>query len=432
MLDLLYIIEIVLFFLICITYLSYCFAVYKLEARNKRCIFYILVILMAVGVIVSFLDETHKYELELIVFIIMPFIVYSNYKISLLNSLKLTLAAIVKISLFTCVTEHILSILLRDIISHEKNLLLITYFILFSMIWVLYGFGLKRLPQNAFIPTGGVWIVTFVFFTIITIMISNHQYLTGMYYDENRVAFAGAVVVGIGGIIVFFIYHILLYYINSSREYRTNLFFSKKFNEQQNAYFKELLKKENETRRFRHDYRSQLMVIHSLIEKDEIESLKKYCQQLCENKVVIEQIYSVRNEIADIILNYYLKSIQENASIVVLGSMPAEILSETETTIIISNLIRNSVEELNNVVGEKFLLFESRYEGGELMIRTRNTVSENTLLELNKRGLKGSSKGEEHFGIGIKNIKDIVKKYDGNFEWRVKGNFLWIEIRIFR
>lgn len=431
MTDYLYIIEPLLFVSIVAVYVSYFYAVYKFKTRSRKSVLISFAVSLALGIVISFLDKKHIFELEIPAAIIMPVIIFMIFDISFLESLKLFWFSFFGISLLTSAMENFcLTVVDREIIQ-EKSMLLIVYISVIILIWLLYGISMRGIGKNVFKPYGKIWIPLLLLSAFTVFMISNYQYLLKYLVEINRVAKIGSVLAGIGGVSFTFIFHILLYYINSSRDYCANLELSRSFNEQQKSYFTELLKREEETRRFRHDYYAEQMIIRSYTEKGEYEKLKAYLSQVEDRLTLTKKVYSVGNEIIDVILKYYLPDLSDKTVITVMGTVNETNLSEADLTVIVSNLLRNAVEELKTMETDTFFLFECRQIEGELIIRTKNSVSEETYFNLKKKGLKGSNKGKGHFGFGIANIIDIIELYGGSFDWNVSREAFAIEIRFF-
>lgn len=431
MTDYLYIIEPLLFVSIVAVYVSYFYAVYKFKTRSRKNVLISFAVSLALGIVISFLDKKHIFELEIPAAIIMPVIIFMIFDISFLESMKLFWFSFFGIALLTSAMENFcLTVVDRGVIK-EKLMLSIVYIAVIILIWLLYGIAIRRTDKNAFKPYGKTWIPLLILSAFTVFMITNYQYLLKYLVEINRVARIGSVLAGIGGVSFTFIFHLLLYNINSSRDYRANLELYRSFNEQQKSYFTELLKREEETRKFRHDYQAEQMIIRSYTEKGEYEKLKVYLLQVEKKLTSTKHVYSVGNEIIDVILNYYLSDISNKTSITVIGTVNETKLSEADLTVIASNLLRNAVEELKVMETDTFFFFECRQVEGELLIRTKNSVTEDTFSNLKKKGLKGSNKGKGHFGFGIANIIDIIELYGGSFDWNVSREAFAIEIRFF-
>ncbi len=429
--DYLFVLEPLLFLEIIATCFSYFYVVYKFEIRSIKNVCIVLAAALIVGTVISLFDREHILELEFPALIILPILVFVAYKISFLNSIKLFWLYFIEISLFTSTLEHYLFLVLKVGKEHEKLLLFLAYLLSMLLLWILHFAWLRKTNKELFIPMGKTWIPLLIISVMMVLMISNYQYILRNTSEINRVTRVGTILAGVGGIAFTFLYHVLLYYINTSRDYRANLEISRSYNEQNKEYFTELLKRDEETRKFRHDYKSELMILRSYIDREEYEKLKEYLLKMETGMNAHRSVYYVGDEIADTILNFYLAELPDHTNITVVGNMSNSGISEMDMTIIVSNLLRNAVEELKNVGEGGSFLFECRHSDGELVIRSNNSVTEDSYLRLMKKGVNGTSKGEGHFGLGVSIIKDAVKRYDGSFYWKAENKTFEAVIRLF-
>ena len=117
----------------------------------------------------------------------------------------------------------------------------------------------------------------------------------------------------------------------------------------QKNYYEEMLKKEEGTRRFRHDFINYLICLKGMAEKEEKQMMMEYIEQL-EHRVqdLKPTYYTVGNDVIDILLNGLIPQIKD-AQIVVKGTCKENIeMDYVELCTIVSNLIQNAVEELNS------------------------------------------------------------------------------------
>lgn len=112
----------------------------------------------------------------------------------------------------------------------------------------------------------------------------------------------------------------LIYYFNGTQNYSMQVQILEKQNEQQREYFEQLLKKEQDTRQFRHDLISELLELKSYSERGEYAKLDDYlAEMLGEISGISERQYDVGNDIVNTIVNYYLLPIRNSCNIKVRG-----------------------------------------------------------------------------------------------------------------
>ena len=98
-----------------------------------------------------------------------------------------------------------------------------------------------------------------------------------------------------------------------------------KQNEQQREYFAQLLKKEQDTRQFRHDLIAELLELKNYCEKEEYDRLDAYLAEMLGSiSEISKRQYDVGNDIVNTIINYYFLPIQESCHVSVKGYMGEE------------------------------------------------------------------------------------------------------------
>jgi len=191
----------------------------------------------------------------------------------------------------------------------------------------------------------------------------------------------------------------------------------------QSAYYQSLLDKEEETRRYRHDMHNHLLYIQESAKAEEAERTAEYVESLEKGWSKMRgRHYETGNMTLNILLNHYLADL-EGVKISVTGMCGREMkIEETDLCTILSNLIQNAVEELKRQEEEeteRFFAMEIR-QGKE---NTRWIIRNSTRLKLsqNNQKLRSSKKDKKNHGIGLKNVRDTVEKYGGEFSLSADG-----------
>lgn len=187
----------------------------------------------------------------------------------------------------------------------------------------------------------------------------------------------------------------------------------------QTAYYQSLLKKEEETRRYRHDMHNHLLYIKEMANSEGANKTKQYVDRLEENwGNISSNQYETGNMVLNILLHYYLTNL-EGIKISVRGVCKRELrIDEVDLCTIFSNLIQNAAEELK---GRKEGYFVLEIEQGQenTRITVRNTTD--LLLAKDNQELTSSKQDKKNHGIGLKNVKQMVEKYNGDISWSADG-----------
>lgn len=179
------------------------------------------------------------------------------------------------------------------------------------------------------------------------------------------------------------------------------------------AYYSILDEQNEQLKTVLHDEKNHLATIKSLANNDEV---SEYIDSIYGQIEVTSLFGNTNNKILDIIINKY-KYICSQLGIEFYVSIKSSNLSEvenTDLTTLLGNIFDNAIEAAKNSQRKKIDFSINKVNGMEVLT-CKNTSDLKPRLVGND--LKSSKKSPGFHGLGIKSIKRIVKKYDGNFEW---------------
>lgn len=241
-------------------------------------------------------------------------------------------------------------------------------------------------------------------------MFSYFNYISIKLRDviSEEIIFIALILLGIGSFVLFFSIYIFIYMMNREEEFRLKYRLSEAFSEQQKEYFEELTKKELCNRKLIHDWKSELIVLNAYVRNKRYFDAEEYLLQMGKSIESIENSdYHVGNDIIDVILNYYLKQLDKNISISVRGMVASNInIGKLDLCIIISNIVKNAVEELAMIDSAGFFEFEI-WQNEDLLIKEKNSCRMDNGDARKKQG--------RHYGLGMTNVSEALSKYDGTF-----------------
>lgn len=251
--------------------------------------------------------------------------------------------------------------------------------------------------------------------------------VVGWYFIESsfaygaRMKYLGLFVV-LGSIASCILLFALIYYFNGTKSYARQAEILERQNEQQREYFEQLLKKEQDTRQFRHDLVAELLELKNYSENGEFEKLDQYlAEMLGEISGISERQYDVGNDIVNTIINYYFLPIRETCKVKVKGYMYEEQkISQRDLCIVVSNLVKNAVEAVEKVLDEqREIVFEVQQGKKALNIHVENTVKGEVAF---RNGFPVTTKTDKrNHGIGLWNVKTVVEKYMGCYNCKVEN-----------
>lgn len=178
-----------------------------------------------------------------------------------------------------------------------------------------------------------------------------------------------------------------------------------------------------ETRRLKHDMRNHLLVIGAYLNEEKWEEAKAYTSEIID-KMELEYSYiSSGNALMNYILNeklskaklqgVYIKADVENLGFSQIAGI--------DFSAILGNLLDNALEAASSSK-EKQLWVHIKRKRGYDTIKISNSIDE-SVLQTNPL-LKTSKTDAEAHGLGSKQIKSLVEKYDGILDiWEENGMF---------
>lgn len=211
----------------------------------------------------------------------------------------------------------------------------------------------------------------------------------------------------------------VIYINDTNKKIKQYLEIERALKETQKNYYEAMIQKEEDTKRFRHDVSNHIMCLRELAEREELGGIKQYIDEMQgEIGKIQKRCYSIGNAVMDAVLNYYLQMLPEGVSVTVKGYIEGNLLiSDTELCTIFSNIMRNSLEELEKPLNtNKYLKIKAHTGREDFIIEVCNSAQEKK--EEGKGGLPETTKEDKrNHGIGLMNIKETVEKNKGMFRW---------------
>lgn len=187
----------------------------------------------------------------------------------------------------------------------------------------------------------------------------------------------------------------------------------------QEKNYSEINRKNNDLRKFRHDYQEHIYVMQKLVKENHIEELKEYIESLGQKQESVSYIRT-GNAIADAVVNQmYEMAAEKNISFEYNGKF-SQTVNQTNKMILCSvlyNALKNAVEnaEKSNIPERNiYMNVEADFENGWNIIEIINTANEPVVKD--GKLLSGKNDVLNH-GIGIDNIRLAMDECEGKMEW---------------
>lgn len=165
-----------------------------------------------------------------------------------------------------------------------------------------------------------------------------------------------------------------------------------------------------------HEYKNQIMCISALIKKKNYQELEKYVNEISGRLDKELDFICTNNVIVDAILNSKYQEIRGKKIVFVLkiNDLANLFIRDEDIVIILANLLNNAIEACEKCKNKKIIKLKFIHEDNSVVISVKNT--HRNVINYVDNEIQTSKKEEtgEH-GVGIKNIIEIIEKYEGSY-----------------
>lgn len=194
-----------------------------------------------------------------------------------------------------------------------------------------------------------------------------------------------------------------------------------------NVYYENIDEKYINAQRIMHDIKRHIDMVRNYFADGDSKNANKYLDTIDENIRSIGRAFRFRNRILNLIINekYITCKSKEIEFDVKVQDIEKLTISDYDMTTILSNLLDNAIEACEEIdVQENRKIELHIHEYNEfLIISVKNPVG-----SFNNKMDKFITTKKGHLGIGLVNVEDTVKKYDGNFKIEHNNKIFWVKI----
>lgn len=185
-----------------------------------------------------------------------------------------------------------------------------------------------------------------------------------------------------------------------------------------NEHIKEKEHSMQEFRKVKHDFKHQLTYLYNMILNQNIEEAKKYMEDILEMEPLEEVAVAYSdNDVIDALVNYKVATAKQYGIDCRINiSIPRELpFANADLCILLGNTLDNAIEA-NRVepTENKYIDLKMKYDIHNLVIVIANSYVEDTLKKVNGE-YKTRKKDKISHGIGLKSVKNILQKYNGDY-----------------
>ncbi len=227
----------------------------------------------------------------------------------------------------------------------------------------------------------------------------------------------GLTIVSIGLLIanflMLYLYNLLLHSI--SQQYEMEM-----LKTQLQAYANQLnvvLRGEEKIKALRHDIKHHLSELMLLANKHDVAEIQKYIDEMNSFLKNPNEIVSSGNLEIDSVLNFMLQKAEKELKTVDIKVMlPEKVRHSFDINVMLGNLLENAIKAADKTEN-KYLSVHIKLKRGILKVKIENSFESSYILrkEQNRKDtiLKTTKPFTKQHGIGLKNVKKIVEKYNG-------------------
>lgn len=193
----------------------------------------------------------------------------------------------------------------------------------------------------------------------------------------------------------------------------------------QNNYYHVIETQYDRSRRLIHDMRNHMQTLEELYSIGNTKEADDYAKTILSSMDRMGSRFKCTNRVLNIIMNdKILKCDEKNIKLETeIEDIDLDFIEPFDITTIFSNLLDNAIEACETLEdSQKIISIKLYHYKNFIVVKISNRFGELLIWDNNKNLI--STKSGNHMGLGLKNVKFTVEKYDGNIEFKKnKDNF---------
>ena len=245
-----------------------------------------------------------------------------------------------------------------------------------------------------------------LFICLVMPLISLAMMISFLTLSDYYASWNGYLLVLVNVLLLLFLNIFVVYfYITASRsneaEKKSRLYRQKEVLVYQ--HYQKLEESYRQSRKIVHDVKNHIQALGKLYEEGQIEEAEKYKEEVFHLLNQNNHTWYTENRMLNIILNEKLchENLRDARLELDIEENCLDRIREIDITTIFANLLDNAIEAIGKEEGEKYLKVLAKREKEFLMIQVVNSKSIHP------------AKGEGHQGLGLENIREALKPYEG-------------------
>lgn len=269
--------------------------------------------------------------------------------------------------------------------------------------------------------------VSFVYLSLILVgEISVLIFITAFQLtnSDNKIF---AVILNLSSIAFIMLVVAMLLNYTSKMYYKRTTDINRKLLCSQENYYKMLLKKGNETIKFRHDINKHLNCMHRIFKEGKYDELEAYFEKICGSLSELRPLVQTGNDLVSAILNDVVEKYSD-VNFKVEGRLAQNLkLSHMDLCTIFSNLFDNAFAAAINSEN-KYVEITFKFVGHNLFCEIKNSVSHKVEIVNNK--LQTDKEDKTNHGFGTANVKECAERNEGTITFQCTDKIFTAELML--
>lgn len=199
------------------------------------------------------------------------------------------------------------------------------------------------------------------------------------------------------------------------------------FLDEQEKHIKRLLIEDEQRRKLRHDMKAHMLALHTFLEEKDWEGIQSYLQKM-QTALEVEQTHKYTGIAAvDAVINN-IETQAKNAQIA-WNFEQYEFLQTSvdafDLCVVFSNLLNNAVEASIELSENRFIRTTLSSVQSRIRLIVENSCNPNLSFTECPKTTKANT--EQH-GLGLKNVEEIVNKYQGSISYNASAGVFYVDI----
>lgn len=181
------------------------------------------------------------------------------------------------------------------------------------------------------------------------------------------------------------------------------------------AYYDELIERDIESRKFRHDLKKHLYVLKEFLIANEINKAYNYLEEFVQSSNVLLTPYSCGNKCLDTVLNAYRQELSKTElCFKIEDGVDLSYISQIDSTVIFGNIISNAIRSCEDSANKVFIISFKNINDAYYVLKFENACD--YAYKINNK-YKTTKIDTNNHGIGLQNIISNVSKYKGTVKF---------------